>query len=146
MSNIHSLYGSMFGIKNSNGVPYLKDVATGVQVASDMIGCSNLETFTSTTDTLNKYGVNIIASTGTAIYALPTPNGSGRVIRVVANGVSTSQTINMSSANGAIQSTAGSSMFNILFTAKGAAVDLQDISTVWLVINHHGSSAAVISS
>jgi hypothetical protein len=37
-------------------------------------------------------------------------------------------------------------MFNILFTAAGAGVELQDISTIWLVINHHGSSAAVISS
>lgn len=146
MSNVHSLYGSLFGIRNADGVPIHKDVASGVQVASDSIGASVVTSVTSTGETLKKYGTSLLAASSAAVHTMPTPNGSGRRVRIVANSASTAQTVNISTANGSFTSTAGTSMYNILFTARGAAVELVDISTVWMCFNHNGSSAAVFSS
>jgi hypothetical protein len=142
----HSIYGRMFGYDPATGAIKVHDPVNDALLDTNIAGWSENTTFTTTTDTLKDYGLNLIAAASAATYTLPTPSGSGRRVRIVANSASTQQTVTISSGNGSITSTAGSSMFNILFTAAGAGVELQDISTIWLVINHHGSSAAVISS
>lgn len=142
--SVHSLYGHLFGIRNSDGVPILQDVASGTKVASDTIGYSVVNSITSTGDTLNKYGTNVLAPSSAATHTMPAPSGSGRHVWIVSNSASTSANVAMSSASGSFQTTSGSSMFNILFKGKGAAVELIDMSTIWQVANIRGTTDTIV--
>lgn len=143
MPQVHSIYGRLFGIRNSNGVPYLSDPTDG-PVASDTIGASVLNSVTSTGATLKNYGINVLAPSSAATHFMPTPSGSGRKVWIVSNSASTSCNVAMSSASGAFQTTSGTSMHNILFKGRGAAVELIDISTIWQVAGIRGTTDTVI--
>ena len=126
-----SIFGKALGLdpsgEASNSGPGL--VAYGYGYNSDSV------TAVTTDTTIQKSGLYVIDdSSGTVDYTLGAPLGTGNVVEIRLISTSTTVTVTLSSANGSILSTYGSSAYNLAFGATSAGVQgcyarLLDVST-----------------
>lgn len=147
MSVFHSIYGKMFGYRPSNGELVIYNPASDAQEIAGITGHGTINTFTSSGQTLKPYGTNIINHSTAVTYTLPTPAGRGRLMTITSISASTAQTVSISSANGVMLTTAGTSAGHVaIFKGVGASVNLREGSTYWIVLSKPTTDAVHFTS
>jgi len=134
-----SIFGRLLGFD-----PGEPGVRTGGGLVARGYGYNSESVTAVTTDvTIQKSGLYVIDdSSATVDYTLGAPKGTGNVVEIRLISTSTAVTVTLSSANGSILSTYGSSAYNIAFGTTAAGVQgayarLLDVSTSeWALLDY----------